>query len=68
MDRPLIASSGEDNTVRFWQPTIGRLVKFVKLPSVPLDIDWTVDGARVVAACQNLAKSVLSMLRKPRLL
>lgn len=30
---PIVVSCGEDKTLRVWQPTIGRLVRFVKLPS-----------------------------------
>ena len=46
---PVIASASEDRTVRFWQPTIGRMVRFVRLPSVPLDIDWFPD--RIANRC-----------------
>lgn len=49
----MLASASEDRTVRFWQPAIGRLVRFARLPSPPLDIDWLPDGSRLVAACTD---------------
>ncbi len=49
---PLIASASADLTVRFWQPTIGRMVRFVRLPSPPLCIAWCA-GGRLVAGCQD---------------
>ncbi len=40
----LLASVSEDRTVRLWQPRIGRLVKFVKMPSQPRCIVWSTDA------------------------
>jgi WD40 repeat protein len=48
---PIVASAAGDRMIRFWQPTIGRMVRFVRLESEPLNIVWTNDGARVLAAC-----------------
>jgi WD40 repeat protein len=48
---PIVASAARDRTIRFWQPTIGRMVRYVRLDSEPLDIAWTLDGARVLASC-----------------
>jgi WD40 repeat protein len=48
---PMVASCSEDRTIRFWQPTIGRMVRYVRVGSEPLDIAWTDDGARLLAAC-----------------
>jgi WD40 repeat protein len=48
-----VASIGGDRTLRLWQPTIGRLVRFARLPSEPLAVEWTVDGSRVVVACAD---------------
>jgi WD40 repeat protein len=45
----LIASIGADRTLRFWQPTIGRLVRFARLPSEPLAVEWTADGSHAAA-------------------
>jgi WD40 repeat protein len=50
---PMIASAGADRTVRFWQPTIGRLVRFARLPSAPTAICWTPDASHVLAACED---------------
>ncbi|MBC8352710.1 MAG: hypothetical protein H8E66_12010 [Planctomycetes bacterium] len=49
----VIASSSADRTVRFWLPVRGRLMRFAKLPSAALDIEWTSDGAMLVAACAD---------------
>ena len=49
----LVASAGADCTVRLWQPTIGRLVRFVRLPSAPTAIGWTLSGSHVLAACED---------------
>lgn len=48
---PWIATCASDRTVRFWQPTIGRLIRFAKLPHPPLALAWSPDGAYVYAAC-----------------
>jgi WD40 repeat protein len=50
---PMIASASDDRSVRFWQPTIGRMVRFARLPSPPRDISWVPDGTRIVACCNN---------------
>jgi WD40 repeat protein len=50
---PLVASCGADRTVRFWQPTIGRLVRFVRLPSSPTAIVWSCGGSHILAACED---------------
>ena len=51
--RQTVASAGADRTVRIWWPVVGRLVRFVVLPSEPLDIDWTPDGRLILAACRD---------------
>ena len=50
---PLLASVSDDRTVRFWQPTIGRLVRFVRFESAALAVDWTADGKRAVVTCSD---------------
>ncbi len=50
---PMIASASADKTVRLWQPTLGRMVRFVRLSAVPLDIDWLPDGSQIIAVCDD---------------
>ena len=50
---PMLVSVGDDKTVRFWQPTIGRMVKFARLKGIPLDVSWVNNGTQVVAACDD---------------
>ncbi len=50
---PMVASVSDDRTVRLWQPTIGRMVRFARLDTKPLDVGWLPDGSRMVAACTD---------------
>jgi WD40 repeat protein len=50
---PMVASIGSDRTVRLWQPTVGRLMRFVRLKSIPLAVAWTGDGRMLVTACRD---------------
>ncbi len=50
---PMVASASDDRTVRLWQPTIGRMIRFVNLPSKPLDVEWLIDGSMIVVACAD---------------
>ena len=50
---PLVASASADRTVRFWQPQIGRLVRFARLPVAPTALAWTPNGRQVLAACED---------------
>ena len=49
----MVASCSADRTVRFWQPTIGRLVRFVRLPSAPTALAWTPKSSHVLAASED---------------
>ncbi len=51
--QPMIASASDDRTVRIWQPAIGRLVRFVRLESVPQAVAWSPDGTTLLAACSD---------------
>ncbi len=37
---PVAFSIGSDRTIRMWQPTTGRMVRFVKLATMPHRINW----------------------------
>jgi len=49
---PMVASSATDRTIRFWQPTIGRMVRYMRLPSAALAIAWIGDET-MVASCRD---------------
>lgn len=50
---PLLASASEDRTVRFWQPSIGRMVRFHRFKSTPRAIAWTRDGRWLMVGCDD---------------
>jgi len=47
----IVASIGEDRTARLWQPGIGRLMRFARLPSPPRALVWSPDGQRLIIGC-----------------
>ena len=49
----MVASVSDDRTVRLWQPTIGRMVRFARLNSRPLDVGWLPVGSRIVVTCSD---------------
>ena len=49
----VVATIAEDRTVRFWQPSIGRLVRFARLPSVPRSLVWSSDASRLYVGCND---------------
>ncbi len=50
---PFLASASEDRTVRFWQPSIGRMVRFHRFKSTPRAIAWTPDGRWLMVGCDD---------------
>jgi WD40 repeat protein len=50
---PMVASLSDDHTVRFWQPTIGRLVRFTRLESIPLAAAFSADGHMLWVSCKD---------------
>jgi len=50
---PMIASVSGDRTVRLWQPTIGRMVRFAQLNSIPLAVAWLPDGSQLAVAATD---------------
>jgi len=50
---PLLASISADRTLRLWQPTIGRLVRFARLSAEPLAVAWTHDGRLLIVSCTD---------------
>jgi WD40 repeat protein len=55
--RPVVATWGKDRTVRFWQPTIGRMMRFAVLEGVPLSVCWIADAGELIAGDSNGAVS-----------
>ncbi|QDV37634.1 WD40 repeat domain-containing protein [Tautonia plasticadhaerens] len=51
VDPALVATASDDRTDRFWQPSIGRMVRTCRLDSPALDLCWLPDGSRVAACC-----------------
>jgi WD40 repeat protein len=49
----VIASISEDRTVRLWQPRIGRLMRFVRLTSIPRCMAWSPDGKKMYVGCND---------------
>lgn len=48
---PVMASIGADGTVRLWQPTIGRMMRFRRLDAaIPLALAWSPDGQELIVA------------------
>ena len=50
---PMLASIADDRTVRFWQPTIGRMVSFRRFESTPTSLAWSQDGNQLVVGCHD---------------
>jgi len=58
-ESPYLASIADDRTVRIWQPTLGRMVRFARVASEPRAIAWSRDGASIVVACKDGAIRVI---------
>lgn len=54
-----VASLSDDRTVRFWQPELGRMMRFVRLPSAPVCAVWRPDGS---AFCVIDERGVLRLI------
>lgn len=50
---PIVASCSDDRTVRLWQPTIGRLMRFARLPSPVRCLAWSDDGTKLIVGCND---------------
>ena len=50
---PMVATVSRDRTVRFWQPTIGRMIRFKKLDRVPSVCCWIPKTRKVLVGCDD---------------
>lgn len=50
---PVIVSISDDRTVRLWQPTIGRLMRFARVDSPPRCVTWSADGQQILVGCND---------------
>ncbi|MSR32597.1 MAG: hypothetical protein EXR99_13945 [Gemmataceae bacterium] len=48
---PTLVSIGEDRTARLWHPAVGRMVRFVKLSSIPRTA--AVAGGQILLGCND---------------
>jgi WD40 repeat protein len=49
----MMVSVGQDKTIRFWQPMIGRMVRFARIPSVPICVEWDTQGRFAMIGCED---------------
>lgn len=49
----IVATISEDKTVRLWQPTIGRLMRFARLSSPPRAVVWSPAGEHLLVGCND---------------
>ena len=49
----MVVTTGEDRTVRLWQPSIARLVRFSRLDSIPRAVRWSPTGDTLVVGCDS---------------
>jgi WD40 repeat protein len=50
---PVVVSVSDDRTVRLWQPTIGRLMRFARVDSPPRCVAWSADGQQILVGCND---------------
>ena len=49
----MTASVSNDATIRLWQPSIGRMVRFKRLESKPTSVIWNRDGTTAIVGCED---------------
>ena len=62
-DKRLLVSAGRDRTIRLWDPLIGRLIRFVKLPEVPVRMELSDSGLTVALENGSICEVSLPSLR-----
>lgn len=50
---PFIASFSDDRTLRFWQPTIGRMVSFRRFTTAPTSAAWLASQDQLIIGCRD---------------
>jgi len=49
----MVATIGRDKTLRLWQPSVGRMVRFARLPAEPVSLAWLRDGRAIATGCTD---------------
>lgn len=52
-EMPVVVSISDDRTVRLWQPSIGRLMRFARIESPPRCVAWSADGKQILVGCND---------------
>lgn len=51
--KSMVVSVSDDRTVRFWQPAIGRMVRFARVDDVPTCVTWDRDGKFAIVGTRS---------------
>ncbi len=49
----MLVSASFDRTVRFWNPLVGRMIRFARVPSSPTAMRWSAREQSVIVGCRD---------------